>query len=148
MSSATAAASLRTPPTARGYRAAISCWCAAAPGRTASQQLFGETVPLEARGPQMGVTEPLPYAIGPSIGVSSPIENEGLYFRQIRRGNIVFGGGLKGPAHADAIRAYVKPDNTLRQLRELRRFVPAFAQRAADPRLERHRGLHRPIGNR
>jgi len=27
---------------------------------------------------------------------------------------------------ADAIRAYVTPDNTLRQLRELRRFVPAF----------------------
>jgi sarcosine oxidase subunit beta len=88
--------------------------------------LFSETVPLEARGPQMGVTEPLPYAIGPSIGVSSPIETEGLYFRQIRRGNIVFGGGLKGPAHADTVRAYVKPDNTLRQLRELRRFVPAF----------------------
>ena len=27
-----------------------------------------------------------------------------------------------------AIRAYVKPDNTLRQLRELRRLVPAFEQ--------------------
>jgi len=90
-------------------------------------QAFGEAVPLEARGPQMGVTEPLAYAIGPSIGVSTPIEEEGLYFRQITRGNIVFGGGLKGPAFADAIRAYVKPDNTLRQLRELRRFVPAFA---------------------
>lgn len=91
-------------------------------------QAFGDPVPLEARGPQMGVTEPLPYAIGPSIGVSTPIEHEGLYFRQIARGNIVFGGGLKGPAHTDAIRAYVKPDNVLRQLRELRRFVPAFAQ--------------------
>lgn len=89
---------------------------------------FGEAVPMEARGPQMGVTEPLPYAIGPSIGLSSPIETEGLYFRQIRRGNIVFGGGLKGPAMADAIRAYVLPDNVLRQFRELRRFVPAFAQ--------------------
>jgi sarcosine oxidase subunit beta len=99
--------------------------CGAWSNRIAS--LFGEAVPLEARGPQMGVTEPLPYAIGPSIGLSSPIETEGLYFRQIRRGNVVFGGGLKGPAHADAIRAYVKPDNTLRQLRELRRFVPAFA---------------------
>jgi sarcosine oxidase subunit beta len=88
---------------------------------------FGERVPMDARGPQMGVTEPLPYAIGPSIGLSSPIETEGLYFRQIARGNIVFGGGLKGPAHAELIRAYVKPDNVLRQLRELRRFVPAFA---------------------
>lgn len=87
---------------------------------------FGEAVPMEARGPQMGVTEPLPYAVGPSIGLSSPIETEGLYFRQIRRGNIVFGGGLKGPAMADAIRARVLPDNVLRQFRELRRFVPAF----------------------
>jgi len=89
---------------------------------------FGEPVPLEARGPTMGVTEPLPYAIGPSIGLSSPIETEGLYFRQISRGNIVFGGGLKSIAQAERVRAYVKPDNTLRQLRELRRFVPAFAQ--------------------
>ncbi|WP_415842399.1 NAD(P)/FAD-dependent oxidoreductase, partial [Paracidovorax anthurii] len=99
--------------------------CGAWSNRMAGQ--FGEPVPLESRGPQMGVTEPLPYAIGPSIGLSSPIEHEGLYFRQITRGNIVFGGGLKGPAHADHIRAYVKPDNILRQMRELRRFVPAFA---------------------
>jgi len=99
--------------------------CGAWSNRMAEQ--FGEAVPMEARGPQMGVTEPLPYAIGPSIGVSSPIEYEGLYFRQISRGNIVFGGGLKGPAHADRIRAYVKPDNVLRQMRELRRLVPAFA---------------------
>jgi sarcosine oxidase, subunit beta len=99
--------------------------CGAWSNRIAS--LFGERVPMEARGPQMGVTEPLPYAIAPSIGMSSPIETEGLYFRQIRRGNVVFGGGLKGPALADEIRAYVKPDNTLRQFRALRRFVPAFA---------------------
>jgi len=98
--------------------------CGAWSNRIAS--IFGEAVPMDARGPQMGVTEPLPYAIGPSIGISSPIETESLYFRQIRRGNVVFGGGLKGPALPEAIRAYVKPDNTLRQLRELRRFVPAF----------------------
>ncbi|APW39963.1 sarcosine oxidase subunit beta [Rhodoferax koreense] len=99
--------------------------CGAWSNRMAEQ--FGERVPMDARGPQMGVTEPLPYALGPSIGLSSPIETEGLYFRQISRGNIVFGGGLKGPAHTDVIRAYVKPDNVLRQLHELRRFVPAFA---------------------
>jgi sarcosine oxidase subunit beta len=99
--------------------------CGAWSNRMASS--FGEAVPMQARGPQMGVTEPLPYAVGPSIGVSSPIETESLYFRQIRRGNVVFGGGLKGPALPEAIRAYVKPDNTLRQLHELRRFVPAFA---------------------
>lgn len=109
----------------RRYRAPqLVVACGAWSNRIAA--LFDGAVPMEARGPQMGVTEPLPYAIGPSIGVSTPIEHEGLYFRQIERGNIVFGGGLKGPAHADAIRAYVKPDNVLRQLRELRRFVPAF----------------------
>lgn len=91
-------------------------------------EAFGEPVPMQARGPQMGVTEPVPYAIGPSIGVSTPIEEEGLYFRQITRGNIVFGGGLKGPASTDTIRAYVEPDNVLRQMRELRRFVPALAR--------------------
>ncbi|WP_349745088.1 NAD(P)/FAD-dependent oxidoreductase [Roseateles cavernae] len=110
----------------RQYRAAqLLLTSGAWSGRFA--EAFGEPVPLEARGPQMGVTEPLPYAIAPSIGLSSPIETEGLYFRQIARGNIVFGGGLKGPADAQQIRAYSKPDNQLRQLRELRRFVPAFA---------------------
>ncbi|MFT4191434.1 MAG: FAD-binding oxidoreductase [Comamonas sp.] len=108
----------------RGAQMVVAC--GAWSGALAAQ--FGEPAPLDPRGPQMGVTEPLPYAIGPSIGLSSPIEHEGLYFRQIARGNIVFGGGLKGPAHADHIRAYVRPDNVLRQLRELRRFVPAFAQ--------------------
>ncbi|MGA0609700.1 NAD(P)/FAD-dependent oxidoreductase [Caldimonas sp. KR1-144] len=109
----------------RRYRAAqLLVACGAWSNRIAAP--FGEAVPMDARGPQMGVTEPLPYAIGPSIGVSTPIETEGLYFRQITRGNIVFGGGLKGPADAEAIRAYVRPDNVLRQLRELRRFVPAF----------------------
>lgn len=98
--------------------------CGAWSKRLAEQ--FGETVPLDPRGPQMGVTEPLPYAIGPSIGLSSPIEHEGLYFRQITRGNIVFGGGLKGPADAERVRAASLPDNILRQMRELRRFVPAF----------------------
>lgn len=109
----------------RRFRAAqLLVACGAWSKRLAEQ--FGETAPLEARGPQMGVTEPLPYAIGPSIGLSSPIEHEGLYFRQINRGNIVFGGGLKGPADAERVRAASRPDNILRQMRELRRFVPAF----------------------
>jgi len=109
----------------RRFRAAqLLVACGAWSKRLAEQ--FGETVPLDPRGPQMGVTEPLPYAIGPSIGLSSPIEHEGLYFRQIARGNIVFGGGLKGPADTERVRAASRPDNILRQMRELRRFVPAF----------------------
>jgi len=109
----------------RRFRAAqLLVACGAWSKRLAEQ--FGEQAPLDPRGPQMGVTEPLPYAIGPSIGLSSPIEHEGLYFRQITRGNIVFGGGLKGPADAERVRAASRPDNILRQMRELRRFVPAF----------------------
>jgi len=109
----------------RRFRAAqLLVACGAWSKRLAEQ--FGEHAPLDPRGPQMGVTEPLPYAIGPSIGLSSPIEHEGLYFRQITRGNIVFGGGLKGPADAERVRAASRPDNILRQMRELRRFVPAF----------------------
>ena len=113
-----------TPGGGRHRATQVLIACGAWSNRIAT--FFDETVPMEALGPQMGVTEPLPYAVGPSIGISSPIEYESLYFRQIRRGNIVFGGGFKGPALAEAIRAYVKPDNVLRQLRELRRFVPAF----------------------
>ena len=109
-------------------------------GRFCAEQLFvaagawsgpfasemGEPVPLTALGPQMGVTEPVAYAIGPSVGVSSPIDFEGLYFRQIPRGNIVFGGGLREPAYPDRMSVAVAPANTLRQMRELRRFVPGF----------------------
>lgn len=87
---------------------------------------FGEPVPLTAHGPQMGVTDPMPYAFAPSIGMSTQINFEGVYFRQIKRGNIVFGGGLRGPALTDSIRAYVDPANTLRQFREMRRVVPMF----------------------
>ena len=89
---------------------------------------MGEPVPLTAHGPQMGVTEPVAYAVGPSIGMTSPINHEVLYFRQVARGNIVFGGGLRTVADITGIRAHVAPENTLRQMRELRRFVPAFAR--------------------
>jgi sarcosine oxidase subunit beta len=89
---------------------------------------FGETVPLVARGPQMAVTEPVPYAIAPVVGVSSKIDEEVIYLRQVTRGNIVFGGGNRGPAFADIRRAYVLPQNTLAQLKQLRRLAPALAR--------------------
>lgn len=75
----------------------------------------------------MGVTEPVPYGITPVVGLSSPVDEEVLYFRQIPRGNVIFGGGLRAPAYPDLKRAYVLPENTLRQLRELRRLAPALA---------------------
>lgn len=88
---------------------------------------FGEDVPLTPRGPQMGVTEPLPYRIGPVLGVSSPIQVEGVYLRQVERGNIVFGGGARTEVSLAEGFAHVDPLNTLNQLPQLRRILPAIA---------------------
>jgi len=87
---------------------------------------FGEKVPLVVRGPQMGVTEPMLYALEPVIGVYSAVPEEGVYLRQVKRGNIVYGGGLRGPAYPDLRRAYVDPANLLRQLPHIARVVPAL----------------------
>jgi sarcosine oxidase subunit beta len=74
----------------------------------------------------MSVTEPVPYQIKPSVGVFTPLEEESVYFRQIPRGNVIIGGSFRGVAHADLCRAYVKPENTLSQLRQIRRLAPAL----------------------
>jgi sarcosine oxidase subunit beta len=89
---------------------------------------FGEAVPLTPHGPQMGVTEPVPYAIEPVLGISTSVAEEGVYLRQVKRGNIVFGGGLRGPASLETCRANVDPANTLRQIPQLRRLLPAIGQ--------------------
>lgn len=87
---------------------------------------FGEGVPLVARGPQMGVTEPVPYRISPVLGVRTDVEHEAVYMRQVKRGNIVFGGGFRGPASLETCRAQVDPANTLGQLPQLRRLLPGI----------------------
>ena len=89
---------------------------------------FGEPVPIQAHGPTMAVTEPMPYGIVPVVGVSSKIPHEIVYFRQVKRGNIVFGGGARNAAYLDERRAQVTPEFTLAQLRELRRLAPALGQ--------------------
>jgi sarcosine oxidase subunit beta len=89
---------------------------------------LGEPVPLVARGPQMGVTEPAPYRILPTLGVSSPLEEETIYLRQVTRGNIVFGGGRRNEVDLDKIRAYPNPDNTLNQMPQLQRLLPGIAK--------------------
>ncbi|WP_210324865.1 NAD(P)/FAD-dependent oxidoreductase [Microvirga alba] len=85
---------------------------------------LGETAPLVVRGPQMGVTEPVPYRVEPVVGVMTNDPREVIYLRQVTRGNIVFGGGGRGPADATARRAYVLPGNILNQFRQLGRLVP------------------------
>jgi sarcosine oxidase subunit beta len=89
---------------------------------------FGENTPLVARGPQMAVTEPMPYALVPVLDISSAVAEEGIYMRQVRRGNIVFGGGMRGPALPTERRAYVNPASTLNQLKHVQRIVPAMAR--------------------
>ncbi|MBI5275762.1 MAG: FAD-binding oxidoreductase [Burkholderiales bacterium] len=89
---------------------------------------FDEPVPIRPNGPTMAVTEPVPYGIVPVVGVSSPVDHEVVYFRQVKRGNIVFGGGRRNPAHLDGRRAQVTPQFTLAQLHELRRVAPALGK--------------------
>ncbi|BBK38759.1 sarcosine oxidase subunit beta [Allostella sp. ATCC 35155] len=86
-------------------------------------EAFGEPVPIVARGPQMAVTEPLPYFMEPVLGgVSSNI-----YLRQVKRGNVVYGGGLRGPVQTDPPRARPTPDLSMSQWGRVLRFVPALA---------------------
>lgn len=88
---------------------------------------FGEPVPLETHGPQMAVTEPAPYTILPSLGVSTPVVAESVYIRQIPRGNVIMGGGTRGPAFPETRRARVEPRNTLAQFGQFLRLVPCLA---------------------
>ncbi len=111
----------------RTFRATVLLVTAGAWGPLLSAQ-FGEPVPLVARGPNMSVTEPVPYAIAPAVGVMTPVEEETVYFRQVARGNIVLGGSTRGPAYPDLVRSYVLPQNTLSQLRQLRRLAPALGK--------------------
>lgn len=108
------------------YRGAQLVICAGAwAGRLSAQ--FGEPVPLEARGPQMAVTEPVPYVFRSSMGVFTSIKEESVYFRQIPRGNLILGGGPGGPASIETNRAGVVPINTVRQAAQFLRLVPALA---------------------
>ncbi|TIU32332.1 MAG: FAD-binding oxidoreductase [Mesorhizobium sp.] len=95
--------------------------------RVAAQ--FGEMVPLDARGPQMGVTEPLPYRVLPVVGIWTRDKDYGAYLRQVERGNIVFGGAAErvsvylDPGHASA-----DPMRLPIQLRAVARLMPAIAR--------------------
>ncbi|MBR0680870.1 FAD-binding oxidoreductase [Roseomonas eburnea] len=87
---------------------------------------FGEPVPITPHGPQMAVTEPVRYRIEPVMGIASEVVEEGVYLRQVKRGNIVFGGGVRSEASLDTKRARLDPLNTLRQLPQVARLLPAM----------------------
>ncbi|NVK33513.1 MAG: FAD-binding oxidoreductase [Rhodobacteraceae bacterium] len=114
-----------TVETARGnFEAEILLNCAGGWGTTIAAQ-FGEPVPLNTFGPQMGVTEPLPHRILPVVGVWS--RDHGAYFRQVERGNIVFGGAVERvPVDPDPGFAQVDPARLPVQLGALSRLLPAI----------------------
>ncbi|WP_080867648.1 NAD(P)/FAD-dependent oxidoreductase [Agrobacterium tumefaciens] len=88
---------------------------------------FGERVPISARGPQMGVTEPLPHRILPVVGVWAH-DHGGGYLRQVERGNIVFGGAAeRTEVSLDDGRAKADPARLPGQLRALLPILPALA---------------------
>jgi sarcosine oxidase subunit beta len=108
----------------RTFRAPVLLITAGAWASTLSAA-FGEPIDLISRAPTMSVTEPVPYQIKPAVGVYTPLEEESVYFRQIPRGNVIIGGSFRG-ADPQLHRAYVKPENTLSQLRQVRRVAPAL----------------------
>ncbi|MCE7028864.1 NAD(P)/FAD-dependent oxidoreductase [Jiella avicenniae] len=114
--------------TARGTVATDAVLNAAGAWGARLAEAVGEPVPLEACGPQMGVTEPLPHRILPVVGIWSRVKAEGVYFRQVERGNIVFGGGNREAVALDPGHATVDPANTLAQLPQLARLCPAIAK--------------------
>jgi len=90
---------------------------------------FGEEVPLDARGPQMGVTEPLPHRILPVVGIWTRDKDHGAYLRQVERGNIVFGGAAERVSvNLDPGHAVADPMRLPLQLRAVTRLLPAIAQ--------------------
>ena len=81
-------------------RAPVMLNCAGAWAGAVAER-FGETVPLRSGHPTMAVTEPLPYFMDWSLGV----EGGGVYCRQVKRGNLVLGGGAGLALDADRARA-------------------------------------------
>jgi sarcosine oxidase subunit beta len=110
----------------REYRAEQLLITAGAWGEKLSAQ-FGEPVPLVTKGPQMSVTEPVPYALPTVIGVYTKITEEVLYFRQIPRGNIIIGGCSHSKPDMLNRRAHFDPQSLLKQLQQMRRLVPQMA---------------------
>jgi len=89
---------------------------------------FGEPVPIVAKGPQMGVTEPLPHRILPVVGVWKT-NHSGGYLRQVERGNIVFGGGVeRTDVSLETGHAKADPARLAGQLRAIIPLLPALAK--------------------
>lgn len=62
------------------------------------------------------------------LGVTSDIEEEIVYLRQVERGNIIIGGGRRNPADLITQRASSNALSTLRQMPQLIRLLPDIAR--------------------
>ncbi len=89
---------------------------------------FGETAPVTPLHPNMVVTEPLPFAIPRSIGVCGG----DVYARQVRRGNVIFGGGRgigdAGDVAASALLAKPSTANSRAGMAGTLNILPDLAQ--------------------
>jgi sarcosine oxidase subunit beta len=83
---------------------------------------FGEPVPVSPLSPNMLVTEPLPYFIKPNLGVVGG----DVYLRQIRRGNVIFGGG-RAQSEPDIPRSRPLPEPTYAAMAKALQLVPQLA---------------------
>ena len=83
---------------------------------------FGEQVPVSPLNPNMLVTEPLPYFITPNLGVVGG----DVYLRQIRRGNVIFGGG-RGHSDPDVPSSRPSPEASYVVMAKALQLVPQLA---------------------
>lgn len=83
---------------------------------------FGEEVDEQVMAPNMCVTEPLPYFMGPNLGVCGGA----IYLRQIPHGSVIFGAGL-GVANRDMRRARPVAETTAEAARLAIAMVPRLA---------------------
>jgi sarcosine oxidase, subunit beta len=83
---------------------------------------FGEQVPLSPLSPNMLVTEPLRYFITPNLGVVGG----DVYLRQIRRGNVIFGGG-RGHSDPDVPSSRPSPEASYAVMAKALQLVPQLA---------------------
>ncbi len=91
-------------------------------------QSFGEVAPIEVKGPQLSVSEPLPYFLGPNVSAAATDSDDSVYFRQVTRGNLVIGGPRHGPASIASGLAQVLPENLVLQLTKTRAVLPILAR--------------------
>jgi sarcosine oxidase subunit beta len=83
---------------------------------------FGETVPVSPLSPNMLVTEPVRWFIEPNLGVVGG----NVYLRQIRRGNVIFGGG-HGENDPSVPCSRPLPDVGAAAMRRALELIPALA---------------------